>query len=221
MRSVKSVLIVGAILIALLVGATSAFAAQNATFVSASSVGCTIFVTFTVEDAGTYYFNTWDDGSVINSQAFTVGAGATVDASYTLSGAPLAGVAGVGLYLQPDPGGLTNYDRIDPFLITVPSGGCGASVSAGGCGVAVPSTSVQGRVQFTVNALFEPRADALTNVTIPGGTAWYVLDGQNGYYQIFIACKASPVWVPADSLGPNFDAVWQGRPLPSSNQSDE
>ncbi|GAB4422474.1 MAG: hypothetical protein Kow00106_19610 [Anaerolineae bacterium] len=60
---------------------------------------------------------------------------------------------------------------------------------------------------------------ALTNplITIPAGkTAWVLgTDASGQYYKIIWAC--SQVYVPVGSMGPNFDAVWNGRALPTSN----
>ncbi len=59
----------------------------------------------------------------------------------------------------------------------------------------------------------------LTNplITIPAGkTAWVLgTDASRQYYKIIWAC--SQVYVPVGSMGPNFDAVWNGRALPTSN----
>jgi hypothetical protein len=71
----------------------------------------------------------------------------------------------------------------------------------------------------TVQAVYEPRSDATTNVTVPEGTAWWIVGAQNGYYELFISCPANYVWVPASSMGPNFDPPWNGAPLPNANPS--
>jgi len=48
-----------------------------------------------------------------------------------------------------------------------------------------------------------------------GKTAWVIgPDATGQWYKIAWACDF--LWVPAGSLGPNFDDVWQGRPLPTN-----
>ncbi|MEP7291626.1 MAG: hypothetical protein ABI835_07570 [Chloroflexota bacterium] len=99
---------------------------------------------------------------------------------------------------------------IDPPVVT-------GTVSLLGC---TPSTMVtsygQGRMLSTVDALYEPIAGSTTGVIIPAGSAWWVLGAKDGYYEIWISCDADSVWVPADSIGPNYEQPWNGAPLPSS-----
>ncbi len=65
----------------------------------------------------------------------------------------------------------------------------------------LPSSAVQGRLLSTTTALYEPRADATTNFVIPGGRAWWVIDAQGGFYELWISCVAHPIWVPAEHDG--------------------
>ena len=79
----------------------------------------------------------------------------------------------------------------------------------------IPETAVVG--SFTSNAevywapgqLVEPA----TTIT-EGNTAWVLgMDASGQYYEIIWSCDY--LWVPVGSMGPNFDDVWQGRPLPT------
>lgn len=79
-----------------------------------------------------------------------------------------------------------------------------------------PSSGVQGRILETTFGYFEPSYASATNVTLQQGTSWWVVDAQRGFYELWIACRAQNVWVPAGVLGPNFDDVWQGAPLPDA-----
>jgi len=102
--------------------------------------------------------------------------------------------------------------------INGPPGGSGAgSASATGpaCVVSLPSTAVQGRLLVTTNALFAPDPAAVTNIVLEGGKAWWVIGAQDGYYRLWIACPANALWVPAESLGPNYDTG--GAPLPAAS----
>lgn len=98
-----------------------------------------------------------------------------------------------------------------PYVPSVPGGG---TASAIGCAAVLPSSAVQGRMLATEAGLFEPRADATTDVTLPGGSSWWIIAAQDGFYRLWIACEASPVWVPASSMGPNYETG--GAPLPDA-----
>ncbi len=104
-----------------------------------------------------------------------------------------------------------------PTIVNVPYSTGGSSGGAtGGCATPLPDGSVQGRVAATVNALYEPRADATTNVVLPAGSSWWVIGAQGGFYKLWIACNAAPVWVSAGALSPNYDPPWNGAPLPDA-----
>ena len=90
------------------------------------------------------------------------------------------------------------------------------SPAAPGCPVSYPDDSIQGRLTQSVVALYEPRAEAVTPIVLPGGTAWWIMDSQDGFYKLWIACGASPVWVPARVMAPNQDPPWNGALLPPS-----
>lgn len=49
----------------------------------------------------------------------------------------------------------------------------------------------------------------------PGQTFWVLgVDATNSWYKIVIACQA--VWVPLDTVGPNYAEPWLGRLLPTT-----
>lgn len=54
------------------------------------------------------------------------------------------------------------------------------------------------------------------DLTLEAGKSFWVLgmDSAQEHYQIYIQCQK--VWIPADAIGPNYDDVWQGRPLPTT-----
>jgi len=82
------------------------------------------------------------------------------------------------------------------------------------CTNPLPIGSVQGRVIVTLFAYYNPNPDSTTDVVIPGGTSWWIIGTDPGYYRIWIACEATPVWVPVFFMTPNYDSVWLGHPLP-------
>jgi hypothetical protein len=71
-------------------------------------------------------------------------------------------------------------------------------------------------VLISTLAFYDPTLEATTDVLVPGGSAWWIINAQNGFYEIWIACFAEPVWVLANNMSPNFDEVWQGAPLPDA-----
>ncbi len=74
------------------------------------------------------------------------------------------------------------------------------------CLADIPAGSVQGRIVETTPAFFEPRESAGANFSIPAGTSWWIIGASDGFYKLFIACRANPVWVRASAVGPNFEA---------------
>ena len=89
--------------------------------------------------------------------------------------------------------------------------------SVPGCDVLlpIPATAVGGT--FVADAPVYWKPGELTNplVTIKAGNSARVLglDASGEYYKIIWVCNL--VWVPKATLGPNYDAVWGGAPLPT------
>ena len=87
-----------------------------------------------------------------------------------------------------------------------------------GCDSNVPLTasSVVGTFTQTTPVYWQPSADSASNVVLEAGKSYWVLgvDASGGYYRIVIGC--SLVWVPVGAIGPNYDDVWGGRPLPTN-----
>ena len=87
-----------------------------------------------------------------------------------------------------------------------------------GCDVLlpIPATAVGGA--FVADAPVYWKPGELTNplVTIKAGNTARVIgqDASGQYYQIIWVCDF--VWVPKATMGPNYDAVWNGAPLPTA-----
>jgi hypothetical protein len=90
----------------------------------------------------------------------------------------------------------------------IPEPGCDTMVY-------LPPWAVVGTFNQTIQAFWAP-GKLTTNppVVIEGGkTAWVLgVDETGGYYKFLWACQF--LWAPVGTLGPNFDEVWRGRPLP-------
>ena len=51
---------------------------------------------------------------------------------------------------------------------------------------------------------------------VPAGNTYLVAgqDSTETYYKVLISCEW--VWVRKDTVGPNYDEVWNGKPLPTT-----
>jgi hypothetical protein len=85
----------------------------------------------------------------------------------------------------------------------------------GGCELPIPSTAVVGQFNDNTSTYWLPGHLTSPVVVIEvGNTAWVLgVDASGAYYKIIWACQY--LWVPVGNMGPNFDDVWQGTPLPT------
>jgi hypothetical protein len=79
----------------------------------------------------------------------------------------------------------------------------------------IPETAVVGSFTAAAEVSWAPGQLVAPATTITAGnTAWVLgMDASGQYYKIIWSCDH--LWVPVNSMGPNFDDVWQGRPLPT------
>lgn len=117
----------------------------------------------------------------------------------------------------------TQTDGTTPPLDTVRGSTVGVIIQArlvdeatAGCRsrVTIPEQAVGGR--FVTDARLYWAPDRLVpNATIAAGNTARVLgvDSSGQYYQILWNCQK--LWVPTSTMGPNFDPVWNGAPLPT------
>lgn len=101
--------------------------------------------------------------------------------------------------------------------ITVPNG-CEPTL-APGCDVQISlAGAVSGAFVETTSAFWGPSYMKETNplVTITAGKTLYVFgqDSSEEFYKVLLVCQF--LWVPKSTVGPNYDAVWQGTPLPTT-----
>lgn len=77
----------------------------------------------------------------------------------------------------------------------------------------IPETAVGGTFVADAPVFWAP--GELIDVVITAGNSARVLgvDASGEYYKIIWVCDY--LWVPKSSLGPNYDAVWNGAPLPT------
>ncbi len=82
--------------------------------------------------------------------------------------------------------------------------------------VLIPDTAVVGSFVTTTPAYFAPQSDAVTSIVLAAGKTLWVFGVDEGgeFYKVMISGRF--FWVPVETMGPNFDAVWQGHPLPTN-----
>lgn len=230
MRS-RLILLIAILMLAHLIGGASspASAAQDAAFLTIEQTGCFIDVTFQVEDAGDYFVNFWDDGTFRGGAGGPVPAGGTMTVRYVIGELILEGAAGIGIYVENGYGAaatITYYAAgsyaVDP-AVSVP---CAAtydisvSIFTGipGCDMAfsIPADGAVGTFVVNAEAYWAPGNLTDPLVTLAAGkTAWVLgVDASGEYYKIAWSCSA--LWVKTSTMGPNYDAVWQGHPLPTT-----
>jgi hypothetical protein len=81
--------------------------------------------------------------------------------------------------------------------------------------VPIPAGAVVGTFTEATALLYAPAADATTDTVItPGKTLWvFGLDASGMYYQVIMS--GGYYWVPVGNIGPTYDDVWNGTPLPT------
>jgi len=112
----------------------------------------------------------------------------------------------------------TSFDyAVGPSWNPGPNGAYILTISSEGwCNpVAIPAGSVVGTFLTDTVAHWAPGKQTEPPVVFTAGkTAWVVgIDESGEYYQLAYLCNY--LWVPVESMGPNYDAVWNGTPLPT------
>lgn len=81
--------------------------------------------------------------------------------------------------------------------------------------VAFPAGSVVGTFVTEAVADWSPGKQTQPPVVFAAGkTVWVTgVDASASYYQIAYGCDC--LWIPVEAMGPNYDAVWNGTPLPT------
>ncbi len=122
--------------------------------------------------------------------------------------ATLASATGCGIYPAATPSELVN--AILGIIISV-----GASpITIPGCQITVPAGSVVGNAPAGARVYWAPDRATEPPITLNPGTYWVIgQDASETYYKIVLACQFR--WVRKDTMGPNFDNVWRGTPLPT------
>lgn len=78
----------------------------------------------------------------------------------------------------------------------------------------LPKTAVGGAFVAEAPLYWKPGQIVVPSTVLPTGNTVWVLgkDASGEYYKILWGCQY--LWVPTATLGPNYDSVWNGTPLP-------
>lgn len=117
-------------------------------------------------------------------------------------------------------GGVTPHDLSGTFsAVGCAAGGDGEEVEpvvvAPGCDVTIPIPSGSVGATMTSDAQVFWQPGSVTEHVLPAGTTVIAIgmDASGAYYKIVYVCDY--LWVPAGAIGPNYDEVWEGAPLPT------
>jgi hypothetical protein len=126
--------------------------------------------------------------------------------SFLMPGDPSDQPAGMGIYIDSVAGGAVAQGYIQ-IAVT-----CGYA----GCMPDIPPQAVVGAFNQTAEIYWAPGHLAAGEPPVEAGkTYWVAGQDETGMFRkILIACEW--VWVRAETVGPNFDEVWNGRPLPGT-----
>jgi hypothetical protein len=78
--------------------------------------------------------------------------------------------------------------------------------------ISMPAQAVVGTFVENTPLYWMPDEDHQSDVILEAGKTAWVFYHQGSFYQILWQC--SMYWVPADSIGPNYDSTWNGAALP-------
>ncbi len=189
--------------------ALPAAAAPGATIDSVvfNEAACTITVTVTVEDAGPYFVQIWDDGSRVVSAGGDFTAGETFVVVFN-AGPYGDAAAGIGIYVSDNATSTSPlFDGVDPYEYSDECDGSewtgtvgGSTGATDGCANPVPRGSVVHDMAGGAQAFFEPRADAYAGFDLNPGT-YYVVRIEGDFARVWLACQGSQFYVPIASVG--------------------
>jgi hypothetical protein len=186
--------------------------------------GCVLTIVFTTYELGLHTLAIWDDGAVIHSADFDATTSPQqFTTTYTIS-SPVGQQAVGYAYVVTSPTGQVSNDTVFSDRFQIPADvaqECFERFGQVGCNLNTPSGSVVGALTKPTLTYWAPDLSKeldprLILGTDPTNKTWWVLgqDATHSFYKIAIVCDVY-VWVPVDAMGPNYDAVWHGTPLPT------
>ena len=103
------------------------------------------------------------------------------------------------------------YEDDPANAYTITSTGC-----TPGCSPYMPEQAVVGQFVGNAEIYWMPGEKINPEVILEAGKTYYVAgqDATGMYRQVLVSCDW--VWVRAETIGPNYDEVWNGTPLPTT-----
>jgi hypothetical protein len=158
------------------------------------------------------------DGTKLGEDAFGANYGTTHSGTVAYSPDAMGPTVTFYLYYSHNVRGSVSANQVEEVLadkVTVDA----SCKALPGCDVLIPlpSTAVVGEFKTSAEVYWGP-GQLITNppITIEAGKTYYVIgqDQSEQYYEVLLGCDF--VWVLKSTVGPNFDDVWQGKPLPTT-----
>jgi hypothetical protein len=120
--------------------------------------------------------------------------------SFSMSGDPADQPPGLGYFFDSGNEGLVNIS---------------VSCAFAGCMPEIPEQAVVGAFTQNAEIYWEPGQLASSEPYVEAGSTYWVAgqDETGIYRKVLISCTW--VWVRAETVGPNYDEVWNGAPLPT------
>ena len=157
----------------------------------------------TLSSPGTFF----EVGVKIGTIPASTSAGDTISVSGTMKYSSGTVIASAGYSYQCTGGSVaSNGSDYATRLANVP--GCDARIQ-------IPNNAVMGTFTRATDTYYAPGALTHPVVNIPAGKTAWVISNDGDYYHILWGCTF--LMVPVDSMGPNYDALWNGKPLPAAN----
>jgi uncharacterized metal-binding protein len=169
---------------------------------------CSLSITFTASPGGTFTLTLSDASGTVYSETQSAAEGEVVTFNYTA-------VAPTSLTISLSDGTTETFSgSTGAFAAT-----CSSEPIEVGCDSPIPAGSVVGEVLAPSIFYWGPELWMTTSPPIsiptePRKTLWVVgMDADRELYQVVFACDL--LWLPVEVMGPNFDRVWNGTPLPT------
>jgi hypothetical protein len=145
------------------------------------------------------------------SGSITLAGPFTTPATVSITMGPVASQPpGMGIYFDSISGGTVAKEAVISVSVSCGYAGCDAQVN-------IPPQAVVGRMLDNAPAYWEP-GQLITNPPVVlevGKTFWVAGQDASGMYRkVLISCQW--VWVEINKIGPNYDEVWNGKPLPTT-----
>lgn len=183
---------------------------------------CTLNITVSIIQDGTYYVQIYDDAALVMNQAYPVSGVTEFTAHYPITQPP--GTDPIGILIMvfgPNSGALRSW--VD-LLVYNTGATCRAIIVDAQCSATavIPRGAVVADLPFGGRAYWAP-GKITPDVNINPGTYWvtkvYVDPDGVSWNQIILACQY--LWVPSEWMSntATFDGPWNGEALPSTVDS--